>query len=769
MPTPTRNLLNEFKEAVKEIEKQVVKTDNQPNLSNQANLAQNSIKGDGFVTYPNSAKQIYPHNAIFEVPNEIRQIADIGDRVSASLEWLRSNHPEMFKTQRAVKEVIDYVLKEPENIVSPKKGDGVILSKQNDKKMDEIDINQNSEVFHANKRKLNSNEKQAVSGDALPPHLDADNTSLTGRYSVGGKPHLTAVDKNIIPQNAKNEVKEQAKITQINEQTAKAKSEPMATQITKTKETTKAEPTQETFDILKIDKNISDEQVETLLKEIEDKNLKVNLPLRDEEPLGKAFQKNELGYSRKRLLNLALNEQFLKRHKGFIERAEKTQSKAEFQKFLKENKAEVVEYIKDMVTNTLRYIDAYGEGYHFTNKSSLRRANDMILNLQNGKNFYFYNKAPNKITNPAPKSDYADKLVDGNEAIQGTYKLSDEIKQDLIKSLKEFVGARQNLADNIADIQSKWSHKIKEQERLAPSILEGSKKANNGYDENLKKALEHELYLFNQFERKIVKNPQKTSSDLELAKNYYRFSKGDTYTKQALDEINQTRQLLEQELNIRPIKEFGTNYAEFYHDGANAIKKLLTERQGQVAGAFNRQELGDIDLVWGEVTDAIKHKGYGLSHILDKRIYQYMQQGLSKEEAKQKAIELINKLPDIIKNGEIIKKPNEAIQIITDDTKIVLKSNYYGEPTNKWIVTAYERLEKDLDISAKPITKGTNSPLNSKINSTPKEMKSQDQKAEQQAKQYAKWLSQADKIAPQAPDELYKAYNKAKKDLKPKK
>ena len=126
-------------------------------------------------------------------------------------------------------------------------------------------------------------------------------------------------------------------------------------------------------------------------------------------------------------------------------------------------------------------------------------------------------------------------------------------------------------------------------------------------------------------------------------------------------------------------------------------------------------------------------------------------------------------MPDIIKNGEIIKKPNEAIQIITDDTKIVLKSNYYGEPTNKWIVTAYERLEKDLDISAKPITKGTNSHLNSKINSTPKEMKSQDQKAEQQAKQYAKWLSQANKMAPQAPDELYKAYDKAKKDLKSKK
>ena len=37
------------------------------------------------------------------------------------------------------------------------------------------------------------------------------------------------------------------------------------------------------------------------------------------------------------------------------------------------------------------------------------------------------------------------------------------------------------------------------------------------------------------------------------------------------------------------------------------------------------------------------------------------------------------------------------------------------------------------------------------------------QKVEQKAKQYAKWLSQADKIPPQAPDELYKAYDKAKR------
>ena len=819
LPTPTRNLLNEFKEVVKEIEKQVVKTDNQPNL------AQNSIKGDGFVISGNGVEPKSDLNVKISVDEWVKELAGINPnkQIIADLEHLYEKHKELFSKPSEVFKLIKAVKDNPTFFYTNNQPNiALIGSILENGKLGKIGIQKdfnsdNLQVRHAtyssnakkeNERLLKRNsypvgsptptqltfgktaeptangakallgkKEKAVSGDALPPHLDADNTSLTGRYSVGGKPHLTAFNENIIPQNAKNEVKEQAKITQINEQTAKAKSEPMATQTTKTKATTKAEPTQETFDILKIDKNISDEQVETLLKEIEDKNLKVNLPLRDEEPLGKAFQKNELGYSRKRLLNLALNEQFLKRHKGFIERAEKTQSKAEFQKFLKENKAEVVEYIKDIVTNTLRYIDAYGEGYHFTNKSSLRRANDMILNLQNGKNFYFYNKAPNKITNPAPKSDYADKLVDGNEAIQGTYKLSDEIKQDLIKSLKEFVGARQNLADNIADIQSKWSHKIKEQERLAPSILEGGKKANNGYDENLKKALEHELYLFNQFERKIVKNPQKTSSDLELAKNYYRFSKGDTYTKQALDEINQTRQLLEQELNIRPIKEFGTNYAEFYHDGKGAINKLLVEKQGQVAGAFYDERFGDVGIVWG-VEGTAKSDGWGIA-----KIAKYHPEALDK-------MEEMLKMP-------IIAQSENRIKLSDGKYFMSIRKDFNGEKQN-WVLTAFEKeesksvsgrrtnlsatqsasekttsqnthLEKDLDISAKPITKGTNSPLNSKINSTPKEMKSQDQKAEQQAKQYAKWLSQANKIAPQAPDELYKAYDKAKKDLKPKK
>lgn len=54
------------------------------------------------------------------------------------------------------------------------------------------------------------------------------------------------------------------------------------------------------------------------------------------------------------------------------------------------------------------------------------------------------------------------------------------------------------------------------------------------------------------------------------------------------------------------------------YSGAKAIEKLLLEKQGFVQGAFSRNDIGDIDVVYGEVTDPKTHKGYGLAHIFDK-------------------------------------------------------------------------------------------------------------------------------------------------------
>ncbi|WP_242647943.1 hypothetical protein [Campylobacter geochelonis] len=181
--------------------------------------------------------------------------------------------------------------------------------------------------------------------------------------------------------------------------------------------------------------------------------------------------------------------------------------------------------------------------------------------------------------------------------------------------------------------------------------------------------------------------------------------------------ISHIRSKIQTEFNINPIKEFGTNYAEFYHDGISAIKKLLNEKQGQVAGAFSKENLGDIDLVWGD-------DKFGLEHILKRRIADYIKSGLSKQEATQKAIDFINKLPQMIDNGELSIKKNDAIKILTEDGKIILKSNFYGKPTkNKWLVTAYENIEKGSSISTEPFTKGETLPLNSDNDIIPQKIK----------------------------------------------
>ena len=145
-----------------------------------------------------------------------------------------------------------------------------------------------------------------------------------------------------------------------------------------------------------------------------------------------------------------------------------------------------------------------------------------------------------------------------------------------------------------------------------------------------------------------------------------------------------------------------------------AIETLLTAKMGHIQGAFYRKELGDIDLVWGEITDLEKHKGYGLAHILDKRKAEFMQQGLSEAEAEAKALELINNIPNIISKGKIIKDEKGRFRIELDNQILGIKDNWHGTPTNKWIITTYEPRESAGSLYTSPtITKGETLPLNS--------------------------------------------------------
>ncbi|KAA8603887.1 hypothetical protein CGP82_05710 [Campylobacter sp. LR185c] len=134
-----------------------------------------------------------------------------------------------------------------------------------------------------------------------------------------------------------------------------------------------------------------------------------------------------------------------------------------------------------------------------------------------------------------------------------------------------------------------------------------------------------------------------------------------------LDKIDYNTKLKNNQLN-EPLKEFGKNYAEFYHNSKGAIEKLLKEKKGQVAGAFWRDDLGDIDLVWG-------NSNFGLKHIIEQRTKQW---------GEKRALNFINEIPTIIQNSQIYKKERDRIELITNKYTIILGLR----KDNKFILSA---------------------------------------------------------------------------------
>ena len=149
--------------------------------------------------------------------------------------------------------------------------------------------------------------------------------------------------------------------------------------------------------------------------------------------------------------------------------------------------------------------------------------------------------------------------------------------------------------------------------------------------------------------------------------------------------IKKIRGEIEKINGIKPIKEFGENYAEFYHNGEGAIQKILKEGKGQVTGAFYREDIGDVTLPWGEVfRRGEKIKGYGVAKIIEKH-----------------GKEILNKLPKIFETGNLIKQNDVHYRIESGDYVVGLSSEFKGKKHN-FVLTAFERNERKTDIFTDP-------------------------------------------------------------------
>ncbi|EHL87455.1 hypothetical protein HMPREF1019_01926, partial [Campylobacter sp. 10_1_50] len=139
------------------------------------------IKGDGFVV-KNGGKLTFMDEAKFELSKELQGKTDLGEKISTSLAWLHAKHPEMFENKRAVKELIDYVLDEPNTIKAGKSENSVYLGKKDGTKIKDIVVNKSeNKIIHANRRRMNTDKIKADGKDAhIPLHTDTMPAGATG-------------------------------------------------------------------------------------------------------------------------------------------------------------------------------------------------------------------------------------------------------------------------------------------------------------------------------------------------------------------------------------------------------------------------------------------------------------------------------------------------------------------------------------------------------------------------------------------------------------
>ncbi|ELD1485965.1 hypothetical protein QXC56_001318 [Campylobacter coli] len=302
-------------------------------------------------------------------------------------------------------------------------------------------------------------------------------------------------------------------------------------------------------------------------------------------------------------------------------------------------------FIKNIDNQT--YFTSIGKDYetHLTIISNSPKKQNNIRNKIKNAEVVYYNNARALPTSRASSETNQVSFSDKNST-------QAKPKKNLMEDIKENIEAKEVKKKNKKSVKQRLDEKIQNDKKASEDILKR-------YDDFLKENKDYNLDFLGNLDvvtREFILNAKKK-----------------TYKGKKADIPDLMRFRIEKELNIQALKEFGKNYAEYYHDGKGALQKLLIEKQGQVAGAFHRKDLGDIDLVWGEVIDKIKYKGYGLAHIIDKH--------------PELDLKLVS---DIIDKGKLNNQNNIRYRIEYKNYIISLSSEYKGNKRT-FIITAFER------------------------------------------------------------------------------
>ena len=137
---------------------------------------------------------------------------------------------------------------------------------------------------------------------------------------------------------------------------------------------------------------------------------------------------------------------------------------------------------------------------------------------------------------------------------------------------------------------------------------------------------------------------------------------------------------------------FGNVYNQFKGKVMQAVKFLTKHGSGDLLGVFHRNDVGDIDMVWGD-------EGGGLCHILNKHI---------NDKDFPTIKELVSRIEDIVNNGAVDFSNGDKIVLKKDGYVVTIRRNIRDKgikiADKNWVLTAYN---KDAPANTKAPADGT--------------------------------------------------------------
>lgn len=126
---------------------------------------------------------------------------------------------------------------------------------------------------------------------------------------------------------------------------------------------------------------------------------------------------------------------------------------------------------------------------------------------------------------------------------------------------------------------------------------------------------------------------------------------------------------------VRDLKELlGEEYVGY--KGQDAVKKLLREKKGHIKKAFYRQDIGGIDVLWG-------NENLGIHHIIDRR-----------KEQNIDIDDFFNGISDVIEKGDLVRRNSRGNYEIWKDGKMAVIASTYHENNLVFLLTAFKRRKK---------------------------------------------------------------------------